>query len=369
MEDIENGKYQETEIDLIDLAKKLWKIRIQIIKYGFVGAVVGAIIAFSIPKEFSTTVKLAPEMVNATDKMGGMAGMAALAGIDLSSGKGADGINVTIYPDIVASIPFQMEFADLQVTTADGKYTYRFYDYLTEEAKSPWWSAVTSFPGKAIGAVVSLFKNKEEAGSDTIDLYHPNAKQEAYFAVMTKRVSATLDKKTGVISATARMQDPVIAAVIADSLVLKLQRYMTDYKTNKARQDLVFKTKLLAEAQEKYFKADTLLAQTVDKNRNVISQAYKVHINRLENERNLAYGIYNQAAQQVEQAKILVQDNTPVVTTIEPAKVPLKADSPKKMLILIAFAFLGGMIPCGVLLFKEFFATETCRKKGEKIEE
>lgn len=364
MENIENNQSQEKEIDLIGLVKKLWAIRLKIILFAFVGGVIGIIVAYSIPREYSAVVRLAPEMGNGTDKVGGMAGMAALAGIDLSSSKGVDGINVAIYPDIVSSIPFQMEFADLQVKTADGKNVYRFYDYLTDEAKGPWWSYVIQLPGKAVGGIISLIKGgKSEAVGDSIDLKKPTPKQEAYFMVMRRRATASLDKKNGIISVTASMQDPVISSVIADSLVSKLQRYITTYKTNKARQDLIFRTKLLAEAQTKYFKADTLLAQVLDKNRNVISQAYKVNIERLQNERDLAYNIYNQAAQQVEQAKIQVQDNTPVVTVIEPSKVPLKADSPKKMMILIAFGFLGALIPCGILLFKEFFPVEA--KKTE----
>ena len=52
----------DKEIDLLDLARKLWAGRRRILKWCGIGALVGIIVAFSIPKEYSVTVKLAPEI-------------------------------------------------------------------------------------------------------------------------------------------------------------------------------------------------------------------------------------------------------------------------------------------------------------------
>ena len=66
----------QPEIDLIALAGHLWKKRRFFIKCCGIATVVGFIIAFSIPKEFTTTVKLAPETTDATNKMGNLGGLA-----------------------------------------------------------------------------------------------------------------------------------------------------------------------------------------------------------------------------------------------------------------------------------------------------
>lgn len=107
MEETQSSGTTAEEIDLLDLMKKIWARRIFVLKAAGIGAIAGLIIAFSIPKEYTTTVKMAPEGINAT-KGGGMADLAALAGFDLSSGSGnnVDGINLMLYPDVSQQHPF-----------------------------------------------------------------------------------------------------------------------------------------------------------------------------------------------------------------------------------------------------------------------
>ena len=76
---------------------------------------------------------------------------------------------------------------------------------------------------------------------------------------------------------------------------------------------------------------------------------------RLENEMNLAYGLYNDMAQQLQLAKAKVQENTPVYTVVQAATVPLKASKPSKLMILVGFVFLAGVISVGWILFGQSF--------------
>ena len=88
----------EQEIDLIELAKRLWGERKFLFKCCGVAIVVGLVVAFSIPKEYSTTVKLAPETSDPSKKMGNLGGLAAMAGINLGSSAGSDAISPDLYP-------------------------------------------------------------------------------------------------------------------------------------------------------------------------------------------------------------------------------------------------------------------------------
>ena len=56
----------------------------------------------------------------------------------------------------------------------------------------------------------------------------------------------------------------------------------------------------------------------------------------------VAYGIYNQMAQQLQMSKAKVMEITPVYTVVQPATVPLRAEKPKKPMLLIGFIFIGG---------------------------
>lgn len=345
-------KNQEGEIDLLELAKTLWNKRKFIIKYALVGTVVGLIIGFSIPAEYTTTVKMAPEGAKSS-QMGGMADLAALAGVSIGGGSGTDGINLSLYPDVVSSTPFIAEISTIKVQGKTMKQPVSLYDYTKEELKGPWWGYVMRAPMAAIGWVMSIGKEKDnEEESKTLNPYKLTPEQSGILLGIQERIYVMVDKKTGTLTASARMQDPQVAATVADSLVSMLQEYITNYRTEKARQDYEFTKGLLDDARTKYYEAQRRYANYVDANRNVIRESSNLERTRLSNEQQLAYGVYSSLAQQLELAKIKVQEQTPCVTIIEPASIPVRKSNTGKLMFLIAFTFLGGCAATGIVVVK-----------------
>lgn len=343
------------EIDLVELAKVVWLKRKMILRNTAIGAVIGLIVAFSIPKEYQTTVKMAPENSGQTGGPGNMGALAAMAGINIG-GSGTDGLTPSLYPDIVASTPFLMEFKEMKVTTLKDKETYTLYEYLTEHQKSPWWSYLIALPGKAIGGVLSLFSDKiEDEKVDKWNVFHLKPQQQGFIGSLSSKINVSEDKKSGVIMTTVQMQDPQISAELADSVVVKLQDYMINYKTEKSRKDLAYVEKLYNDAQKRYFNIQKQYAQYEDANKNVVSASYAIEKARLQNESTLAFSVYNGLAQQVEMAKAKVQQDTPVLTILEPARISLFAEKPNKKIILIAFVFLGCFLSIGYCIIKDLF--------------
>ncbi|MEG2067645.1 MAG: Wzz/FepE/Etk N-terminal domain-containing protein [Tannerellaceae bacterium] len=354
----------EQEIDLIELAQKLWGKRKFLLKLGGIAIVVGLVVAFSIPKEYTTTVKLAPEMESASKKMGNLGGLAAMAGIDLNSSAGADAISPDLYPDVVQSTPFLLELFPISVVEKEGKQPMTLYDYMDKHQRSAWWSYVLSAPFKLLNASKNLFAETEK-GSSELNPFHLNNDQEEIVKALGKRISISVDKKTLVITASVQMQDPVISAEITKVVVEKLQNYITTYRTQKVKQDLEFTQKVFGEARESYYKAQQAYAAFEDGNRNIISSSYRTEQERLKNEMTLTFNVYNTLAQKLEQDKLRVQEQTPVYTVIEPAMVPLQASSPKKAMILIGFLFLGIVGGIGYLFAIDLFLP----KKNEMVAE
>ncbi|MGL5619350.1 MAG: Wzz/FepE/Etk N-terminal domain-containing protein, partial [Tannerellaceae bacterium] len=167
------------EIDLVELAQKVWAKRKMILRNTAIGALVGIVVAFSIPKEYKTTVKLAPENASQAGAAGNMGALAAIAGVNLG-GAGADGLTPSLYPDIVASTPFLMELKDMPVTTLKDQQTYTLYEYMTEHQKSPWWSKLMALSGKAIGGVMSLLSDKEEEKAEEWNSFLLTRKQQGF---------------------------------------------------------------------------------------------------------------------------------------------------------------------------------------------
>lgn len=342
---------EEQEIDLIELAQKVWAERKLVFKWCGIAAVVGLIVAFSIPREYTTNVTLAPES-GSKSTSGSMGALAAMAGINLGGSVGEDALSPDLYPDIVSSTPFLTELFDIQVEDVKGTYKTTLYSYLDEHQRSPWWSYIISAPFKAIGWMVSLFKDSpEEGGGTALDPFRLTTDEATIADALGKRISVSMDKKTGVTTIAVTMQDPLISAALTDSVMVKLQNYITDYRTNKARHDLAFTEKLYKEAEEEYFGAQQKYAEYVDGNQGVIRQSIMTERERLQNDMSLAYNVYNQVAQQLQMAKVKVQEITPVYTVVQPATVPLRPAKPNKIMILIGFVFLAGVGSIGWILF------------------
>ncbi|MFI3259410.1 MAG: Wzz/FepE/Etk N-terminal domain-containing protein [Rikenellaceae bacterium] len=362
---MEQQKFQEEEeIDLIELAMSLWAERVKIIKYGVIAGVIGIIVAFSIPKVYTSSVKMVPEMETQSSGGGSMGALASLAGINL--GGESVGITAMTYPQIVSSTPFIFEFASMPVQVEDGKDAageeifreVTLIEYFTEEYKSPWWSVITGAPMKALGAVLSLFKEKEEEEGDIndINLKALSKDQDDYRKMFAESVSLSIDQKTFEAALNVNTQSAEVSLMLADSILVRLQEYMTLYKTSKTRSELYSNQNMLAEAQKNYYRADSVYAAAVDRNRNVTSSVAQINIDRLMNEKNLTYQIYSQIAAQVELNRTKLNAETPILTIIEPASMAIKAASPNKPMIVIAFGFLGGVVAVVPIIFAQLMA-------------
>lgn len=342
---------EEQEIDLIELAQKVWTQRKLVFKVCGIALLVGLVVAFSIPKEYSTSVILAPE--NPGKSTGGsMGALAAVAGINLGSASGEDALSPELYPNIVSSTPFLTELFDVQVKDQKGDLKTTLYTYLDENQRAPWWGTVTAAPFKALGWVISLFKDKPGTiGDGKLDPFMLTQDESDIAEALSNRLSVSVDKKTGVTTLSVTMQDPLISATLTDTVMRRLQNYITDYRTNKARHDLVFTEKLYEEAKANYYAAQQKYARYTDGNQNIVMHSFRTEQERLQNEMTLAYGIYNQVAQQLQMAKAKVQEITPVYTVVQPATVSLKPAKPNKIMILIGFIFLAGVGSIGWILF------------------
>ena len=343
---------EEQEIDLLELAGKVWAERRLVLKWCGVAVIVALVVGFSIPKEYTTTVMLAPEVEGGSRSLGGLSSLAGMAGINVNAGESSDALYPELYPDIVSSVGFTTELFPVFVEDEEGELKTTLYNYLKEEQRSPWWSAILSFPFKCIGWIASLFRDEEEENvGQGIDPFRLTEDETDVVKMLNERISVSVDKKTSVITLSVTMQDPLISATMTDTVMQKLQNYITEYRTNKARHDLDFTQKLYDEAQKKYYVAQQAYADYVDMNQNISLRSVQTRQERLQNEMNLAYNLYNQTAQQLQLAKAKVQENTPVYTIVQAATVPLKASKPSKLMILVGFVFLAGVMSVGWVLF------------------
>ena len=336
----ENKKQTEiTEIDLVALFKKLIARRKSLYKAIGVGIVAGAIIGFSLPKTYQVNVSLSPESgINGTSGLSGIASMFGLG--NASTGFGEDALTFNMFPLEMLQIPIQTQKGDSIV----------LFDYLDTE-KKPWWSHIMGAPRMLVEGIKSLFKEEQKDSVKVIDPFRLTPEQNGRIGMLKKILEVETDKKSNMTKVTVSLQDPLAAAIVADSAVHKLQEYITDYRTRKAKQDYDFQFNLCEQYKKEYFEAQQEYAKFADANRNVILQAVTSEKERLQKNLTLAEQIYSQSMGQLQVLRGKVQEAKPVFAVVEPATVPLAPASPKKTLIIIAFAFLAFVFESAWILF------------------
>lgn len=354
----ENKDTNTDEIDLIEVFRKIWDGRKTIYKSMAVCFVIGLIIALGSPKEYKSEVTLLVETSSGTNGMSGLLQQfGGLAGLNLGGSTGEDALTPELYPDIIKSTPFLLEVMDSKVTDSKYDSTLKVSEFLDRHTRGGVMSFVIGYtvglPGKIIGWIKG--KPKEETVVINNQAKKPlklSQKQSAISGALAQRITAKQGESSTSMKISVEMQDPQVAAQLTDSVVKSLTAYIVDYRTQKAKVDLKFVEERHKEAEVRYNKAQQTLAYFRDQNQNIILASAKTTEQNLQAEYNLAFNVYNTLSQQLEQAKMKVQEKTPVFKVMDPAKVPLQKSKPKTSLILVGMLFLGGFVGVGVVLFK-----------------
>lgn len=345
----------ELQIDWMGILRQILAIRKTLYKAAGIGLILGILIALGTPKQYTVSITLSPEM--GSSKSGN--GLASMAASFLGGSVGADSpdaLNATLAPDIVTSTPFLLELFDARVVSQDKKIDTTFTAYLDEQ-KSSWAGYILKLPGMAVGGIKSLFTDEEEKTTTVQEgAIELNEKDALKLEGLRKQISAEVDKKTAITTLSITLQDPKVTATIADSVVSKLQQYITTYRTSKAKEDCQYLEKLYKERQQEYYDAQQRYARYVDANSNVVFQSTMAERERLQNDMNLAYQVYSQVAQQLQVARAKVQEEKPVFAVVEPAVVPLNPSGTSRKVIVIGFVFLAvALTGAWMLLGKKYW--------------
>ena len=353
----EENKYiesveEESSIDFGKIFKDLLKHKMLYAKVLPVAFVLAAIYALSLPNYYNCTVKLSPEM-SGSKSTSGLAALASSFGVNLGSGgAGTEALFPTLYPDLMNSVDFKTSLFTVPVTIEGDKeageadVTMSYYDYLARGQKSPWWSLAKK-------AVFSIFSSEDEKEVAKVDPFRLTKEQDQIVKAIDKKVVCDVDKKTMVITINVTDQNAVIAAKMADTVKTRLQKFITEYRTSKARVDLEYNRKITAETKAHYEKARQKYAEFSDANQDVILETVRQRQTELENDMQLQYNAYTQVAAQLLAAEAKVQEETPAFTTLQSATVPVLKAGPKRAQMCLIFLFLAFLGTTAWILYKE----------------
>jgi capsule polysaccharide export protein KpsE/RkpR len=323
-------------IDLSVIIKKIWAKKKLFFKVLSVVFVVSCIYIVGIPRTYTSSVSLAPELGNSLSGTSTLGSIASAFGFDLENMQTDDAITPLLYPDLMNDNGFVAGLFDIQVQTLDGEINTSYFDYLQLHQKQSIWSIPLSwFKG--------LFKSKDDDGDagTAFNPYQLSKSEDDVAEAVRGNINFSFDKKTGVIGIRTSAQDPLVCKILADSVQERLQHFITDYRTSKARIDYEYYKQLTAEAWNEYRDVRQKYGHLSDANTNVVLRSTNLELEDLENDMQQKYTAYTTFNTQLQAAKARIQERTPAFTVIQGASVPLKAAKPKRMIFVMGMMILA----------------------------
>ena len=347
----EYEEYEERTVKSVDLMPyikkglKSWK---KILIWAFIGAAFGIVIGISTPRYFITETVVAPEIITRAST-GGLSSLASMAGINVNTLAMTDAMHPDMYPTIINSTTFYTELFDLPVVveTKDSTDHTDLYNYVLKYTKKPWWGFIFGAPHMAIDAVKKLFVKKgqeeEVEGYAVMDTLRLTKQQDSVVKMLSKSISATVDKKSYVLQVRVKMQDPVICAQVANAVVDNLRDFVVSYRTEKARENMEYYRRIYNETRSEYLAAQQAYTYYLDTHQGIISKSNMVYQQQLQNEAQLRYSMYSQTAQNLLNAEAKVQQEAPVLVVIQPGLASHIAH-PSRVRLAIIWFLLGALI-------------------------
>jgi uncharacterized protein involved in exopolysaccharide biosynthesis len=344
------------EIDLIALVKTIWAGR-KIIYYSVaICFCIGLIIAFTSQKKYTASATLLPSADKKTGNMGGLSSLAGLAGVNLGSmmGQNSSGIPSELYPQVVASVPYLKELIHEKLTWKEYPGKMSVYDFLKKKSEEQSQSIGTVIYKYSIGLPWTikdaiLGKPEEESrlsinSADNVGYLILSPEEQAAIVFLKNAIKVEQDKKSELIQVDVIMQEPLLAAQIADKAVGLLQKYVIEYKSKQAREQLTFIESRYTELSKEYESARNKILYYRDTHRNMVNERSDIEYQRLSDSYDMSATVFKGLAQQLEQARITVKEETPVFTILEPVLVPKEKSAPKRGMMIAISIFLGGFM-------------------------
>lgn len=321
---------QEQEIDLLEVVYKLWCRRKFIFLVVLFFALVGGGVAFLLPRQYVATCTLGLEVVDNTMKVR-LEGLSAVQNMNVGNVREVQVVSPSMYPNILFSFPFQKELIHKPLLKGEGQDSLSFYEYFTHHR----------FTG---------YQQDNNKGVQNI-----SEEEASCMAYLKKKIILKVVDRDGYLKISVSMPDAEMAALMAQQTQEMLQRYITEFKVAKVQATLNFIEERYTEVKKELEAKQRALIVFRELNHGNSPVVKEGEENILNNEYELFFNLYADIVRQREQARMLVKENIPVLTVIEPVVLPSSPAKPNRMLILAASILIGGFIGCGWVLLSSSY--------------
>jgi len=359
-EENNNKNIQDDEIDLIQLAKTLWEGRRTVIKTTLIFMAIGLFVAIFSEKEYTASCTMVPQSDEGGSKLGGsLGGLAAMAGVNIGSMGSGSVIPTKLYPKLVGSVLFQKEMLKTPLDIEDLNRKVTFQEFYLKIEKKSFLEYIKKYTIGLPRVIIGIFKGTSKISEDIVstdEILRITGDEKSAMDKLSSVLSLYVNEEEGDITLIAQMSEAKAAAQMVKKAQILLQELITEFKIQKAKNQLIFVNGQFEKKRIEAEQAQNKLAEFRDRNKNITTAKAQAELNRLTAEYNLVYNVYSELAKQLETQKIKVKENTPVFTIIEPVLIPLNPSKPKRVMIIMIWTFIGGIFGVGLVFWKGFIS-------------
>jgi hypothetical protein len=352
----------EDATDIIALLKDLWVARKIILKITLAFTFLGLFVAVFSKNEFTASTTFVPLAQGTSVGGGGLGSLASLAGINIGRGVNSAEISPELYPQIVSSIPFQLELLNTPLTieghTGPVSYSEYYENIYSPGLLSNIRKYTFGLPSVLISMVRSAPKNLEASvGAKESQLISISKKENSLIKLLQRQISLVVNEKEGFISISVTLPEAIASAQIALKAQQLLQDYALQFKTQKSIEQLRYIEERYVEKQKAFNTIKIALARFQDQNTSINTALGRTKLLQLQSEYDLAFTVYSELSKQLETQLLQVKKDTPLFTVLKPVTIPNEKSAPKKELIIVVYLFLGFVLSVGFVLGRKYWVS------------
>ena len=351
---------EEGGIDIMALIRSLWEGRKTVIIVTAVFIALGFVAAITMQRKYTVSTVMVPQVGSRSNSS--LSSLASLAGFDLGTANMSGGdLSPLVYPQIVSSVPYRkaLLYTPLHYEKVDTAVS--MYTYAQEIAKPSVIGIVKKYPIGLPGVILGAIRKPQPElelpaageGDNTPKPILLSKDEEKFMKLIAETVSLSVDKKEGYITLSVTGTEPIQTAELAMKAQQLLQEEVTRFRTEKAQDNLDYIQARYDEIKAEAESYQSQLAAVRDRSQQMSTSKARIEQERLQSKYNVANSIYGEMAKQLEQAKMQVKRDTPVLTIIQPVAVPVKPSNSRAK-TLIVWTFLGFILGCGIVIGKGY---------------
>lgn len=357
---------QESSIDYKALALRLWAKRKFIMYVCGTFVVLGLLAAIFQKPVYTSSCTFVPLSSSSKGSSGSLSSLAALAGINLGDMSAGESLSPLIYPQILKNVEFNRELMRVPLHFKRYGEPVSLYDLSTDPKYRRFSLGVIKkytigLPFVILGAIRGEQPDVVVPGSgeEKKIIAYTNDEYEVY-KTLSKMISLTVEKKEGYLTLSVRSSEALVAAELCQGALDLMQKYISDFKQNQAKDNLAYLQARSEETRKGYLDKQMELAQYVDANRGVPTATSQTRRQQLTSEYDLAFALYTEVSKQLLQVELKVKNDTPVLSAVKPVDVPMQKSNSRSRTLAV-WVFFGIIVSCGSV-----FAIDWLLKQGFK---